>query len=124
MRYQRELALIEGKLEASEPGLASMYAMFNQLTEGERPARTEPAGSPAWRRRLGMAAAVAVALAVLAGLALGAMLSSAQQSCGARSAASRGTRSAGARDAGYPPAASDPPAGSSTACPNVSWKDR
>ena len=40
-RQQRSLDRIEGTLQASEPNLASMFAIFTRLSKDEGPVRTE-----------------------------------------------------------------------------------
>lgn len=70
-RLRRKLAEIERGL-AAETRLASMFAMFNALTRGERPSGAEPLPRPAraaWLslRVLTRAAAVLAMVAVVAG---------------------------------------------------------
>lgn len=70
-RLQRKLAGIERGL-ATEARLASMFAMFNALTRGERPSGAEPLPRPAratWlsQRMLTRAAAFLAMAAVVAG---------------------------------------------------------
>jgi hypothetical protein len=70
-RLRRKLAGIERGL-ATEARLASMFAMFNALTRGERPSGAEPLPRPAratWlsRRVMTRAAAVLAMAAVVAG---------------------------------------------------------
>jgi ferric-dicitrate binding protein FerR (iron transport regulator) len=71
-RYRRQLSRIERNLAEDAPALKSMFAMFNQLSAGERPVTVErvPArawSSPEWRRP---PAFVAVLLALAAIVAL------------------------------------------------------
>ena len=75
-RFACELAAIEGALEAGEPRLASMFAVFTTLTEDEPVASAEPLSRPGWRRPWLARTAVLLAIAmVLAGnMVLGAMM--------------------------------------------------
>jgi hypothetical protein len=93
MRFQRELEMLEETLEASEPRLAAMYTMFNELTEGEAPARTEPVPVPFWRAWLVPIAGFAVLAAVVAsGLVLSTSAPSSGRSCTELSAVAPGAR--------------------------------
>jgi hypothetical protein len=89
-RQERELELIEGALEATEPRLASMFAMFNRLAKGERPVSAERVRSRAWRwgrrcwqpdalRRI--AILLALAAVALSGLILGAKVRPVTRQC-------------------------------------------
>jgi hypothetical protein len=89
-RQERELELIEGALEASEPRLAALFAMFNRLAKGERPVSEERVRSRAWRwgrrcwqpdvlRRV--AILVALAAVAMSGLILGAQVRPANRQC-------------------------------------------
>jgi hypothetical protein len=49
-RQQRVITEIDGALRASEPQLASMYAMFARLNQQE-PVTAEPLAGTRWRRR-------------------------------------------------------------------------
>jgi hypothetical protein len=49
---QRVLTAIEDALQASEPRLASMYAIFARLTRGESGPEREQIDAPGWRDRL------------------------------------------------------------------------
>jgi predicted anti-sigma-YlaC factor YlaD len=49
-RQQRLITEIDSALRASEPHLASMYAMFARLNQRE-PVTAEPLAAPRWRRR-------------------------------------------------------------------------
>jgi hypothetical protein len=75
-RFACELAAIEGALEAGEPRLASMFAVFTTLTKGEPAGSAEPLPRPGWRPPwLAKAAALLAIAAVLAGsMVLGAMM--------------------------------------------------
>jgi hypothetical protein len=75
-RFACELAAIEGALEAGEPRLASMFAVFTTLTNGEPASRAEPLSRPGWRPPwLARAVTLLAIAAVLAGaVVLGAML--------------------------------------------------
>lgn len=89
-RQERELELIEGALEASEPRLAALFAMFNRLARGERPVSEERVRSRAWRwgrrcwqpdvlRRV--AILVALAAVAMSGLILGAQVRPVTRQC-------------------------------------------
>jgi hypothetical protein len=89
-RQERELELIEGALEASEPRLAALFAMFNRLAKGERPVSAERVRSRAWRwgrrcwqpdvlRRV--AILVALAAVAMSGLILGAQVRPVTRQC-------------------------------------------
>jgi len=104
-RQRRELDVIEAVLEADEPRLASMYAMFNRLTASEHPARTERLRAVAWcppragkaigrqlawarwspwhrwHRIAAIAAFAALTAVVVCGLMLNAMLRPTSRSC-------------------------------------------
>lgn len=71
--YRRRLAAIERALTADTPALSAKFAVFNQLTEGERAAGAEqlPGRARPWAGR----AHVAVVLAVTVFAALCVMLS-------------------------------------------------
>ena len=81
-RFRYKLAEIEGALEAGEPRLASMFAVFTTLTEGE-PAASETLSRPG--RRLPWLAKTVTLLAtaaVLAGsMVLGAMMPQTTRPC-------------------------------------------
>lgn len=49
-RYRRRLAAIERDLTADAPALSSKFAVFNHLTDGERPVGAEQVSLPAWPR--------------------------------------------------------------------------
>lgn len=51
--YRRRLAAIERALAADAPALSAKFAVFNELTNGERPAGAEQLPGPArsWARR-------------------------------------------------------------------------
>jgi hypothetical protein len=89
-RQERELELIEGALEASEPRLAALFAMFNRLAKGERPVSAERVRSRAWRwgrrcwqpdvlRRV--AVLVALAAVAISGLILGSQVRTVTRQC-------------------------------------------
>jgi hypothetical protein len=99
-RQERELELIEGALEASEPRLAALFAMFNRLAKGERPVSAERVRSRAWRwgqrcwqpdvlRRA--AILIALAAVAMAGLILGAQVRPATRQCGVLPAGAQST---------------------------------
>src|ERR1700744_6475374 len=91
--YARRLRDIEDGLEASEPRLAAKYAIFNELTAGDGPARTERLRGPARKRRAresgGMTARAAAFLVLLSvvvsGLVIGTLLQPATRPCTAAS---------------------------------------
>jgi Protein of unknown function (DUF3040) len=90
---QRVLDTIEESLQASEPRLASMFAIFTRLTRGEALAATErlPSAPRWWRstRRLRMFVLVPVMAAIaISGVLLGVTTRGAQ-ACGAVYAAGR-----------------------------------
>lgn len=64
-RFRYELAVIEGALEAGEPRLASMFAMFTTLARGEPAASAEPLPRPGWRRPWLARAVTLLAIAVV-----------------------------------------------------------
>jgi hypothetical protein len=68
VRDRRRLAAIERALAAEAPGLSSKFALFNQLTVGERPAGPEQLPPP--RRPALRPAYLAVLLALAAVAAL------------------------------------------------------
>jgi hypothetical protein len=99
-RQERELELIEGALEASEPRLAALFAMFNRLAKGERPVSEERVRSRAWRwgrrcwqpdvlRRI--AILVALAAVAMSGLILGAQVRPANRQCSVLPAGTQST---------------------------------
>jgi hypothetical protein len=99
-RQERELELIEGALEASEPRLAALFAMFNRLAKGERPVSTERVRPRAWRwgrrcwqpdvlRRV--AILVALAAVAMSGLILGAQVRPVTRQCAVLPAGERST---------------------------------
>ena len=92
-RFRYELTVIEGALEASEPRLTSMFAMFTTLTKDEPAGRAEPLSRPGWRRPwLAKTITVVAIAAVLAGsMVLGAMLPQAIRPCVAVTTAAAST---------------------------------
>ncbi|MBV9383237.1 MAG: DUF3040 domain-containing protein [Streptosporangiaceae bacterium] len=90
---QRVLNAIDESLRASEPRLASMFAIFTRLTTGEEPTGMErlPGDSPWWRsvRQLRTFVLIPVMAAIaLSGVLLGVTTRGAQ-ACGAVYAAGR-----------------------------------
>ena len=85
-RLRRKLAGIEQGL-AAEARLASMFAIFNALTRGERPSGAEPLPRPAralwlsarWVTRT--AALLAMAAVIIGGLLLSSMVRPVDRSC-------------------------------------------
>ena len=75
-RFACELAAIEGALEAGEPRLASMFAVFTTLTKGEPAGSAEPLSQPGRRPPwLAKAVTLLAIAAVLAGsMVIGAMM--------------------------------------------------
>lgn len=65
LRYRRQLTRIERALAADTPALSSMFAMFNQLTQGERSAGAERVPAPARPRLRAAHLAVLLALAAI-----------------------------------------------------------
>jgi hypothetical protein len=94
--YARRLRDIEDGLKASEPRLAAKYAIFNELTAADGPARTETLRGPALMRRAadsgGMAARVAAVIVLLSvvvsGLVIGTLLQPGARPCPAASQSS------------------------------------
>jgi hypothetical protein len=104
-RQERELELIEGALEASEPRLAALFAMFNRLAKGELPVSAERVRSRAWRwgrrcwqpdvlRRV--AILVALAAVAMSGLILGAQVRPVTRQCTVRPTGKQSTALPGA----------------------------
>ncbi|HVT68763.1 MAG TPA: hypothetical protein VHF26_13510 [Trebonia sp.] len=95
--YARRLRDIEDGLKASEPRLAAKYAIFNELTAADGPARTETLRGPALMRRAadsgGMAARVAAVVVLLAvvvsGLVIGTLLQPAARPCASPASSSQ-----------------------------------
>src|SRR5215471_6393739 len=87
-RFACELAAIEGALEAGEPRLASMFAVFTTLTKGEPAGSAEPLPQPGWRRPwLPKAVTLLAVAAVLAGsMVLAAMMPQVVRPCVVRAA--------------------------------------
>ncbi len=67
---RRKLASIERALMADTPALSSKFAMFNDLTRGERPVGVEQLPVPALRPPRAMYVAVLLALAAVVTLCL------------------------------------------------------
>ena len=68
-RYRRRLAAIERDLTADAPALSSKFAVFNRLTNGERPVGTEQFSAPPWpRERIVYLATLLGALAAMVAL--------------------------------------------------------
>lgn len=90
---QRELDRIEESLHASEPRLASMFAMFTRLTRGEAPAATErlPSAPRWWRstRQLSMFVLIPIMAAIATSGVLLGVTTRGAQACGAVYAAGR-----------------------------------
>jgi hypothetical protein len=89
---QRVLNHIEGALQASDPHLTAMYAIFTRLNTGEPVGAESPGRRPAPRRAATVWAAVLVPLMFVI-IAIGAQLGSSTRgaaSCGPGHAASRG----------------------------------
>ena len=62
--YRRRLAVIENALMTDTPALAAKFAVFNELTDGERPVGTEQLPGPArpWVQRAHLAVVLTVAV--------------------------------------------------------------
>lgn len=107
-RYRRQLSRIERNLAADAPPLKSMFEMFNQLNEGERPVGVERVPPPAWspiewpRPPAYVAVLLALAAVVTMCLILGTQLHSVVRPCAATSAPSPGTATAPVRAVGCP----------------------
>jgi hypothetical protein len=88
-RDRRRLSGIERALTTGTPALASMFTMFNQLTEGEAPAGVERVPPPGWPRSRALHLAVLLTLAAIAALCvtLSTQLHSAAHSCPAAAVA-------------------------------------
>lgn len=81
---QRSLDRIEGALQAAEPRLASMYAMFAKLSEGE-PVGAEPLAEAGRRRRMtpgGLVSAVVLVPMMFALIITGVLLGGRAHSAG------------------------------------------
>jgi Protein of unknown function (DUF3040) len=81
---QRTLDRIEGALQASEPRLASMYAMFAKLSDGE-PVGAEPLAEGGRRRRMtpgGVVSAVVLIPMMFALIVTGVLLGGRAHSAG------------------------------------------
>jgi hypothetical protein len=68
VRYRRRLAEIERDLTADAPALSSKFALFNHLTEGERPVGAEQVSSAAPQPRILYLATLLGALAAMVAL--------------------------------------------------------
>lgn len=66
--YRRRLAAIERALEVEVPALSARFAVFNQLTDGERPVGAEQVRSLAWPRPRRVHLALALVVAAFAAL--------------------------------------------------------
>jgi hypothetical protein len=82
-RFRYKLAAIEGALQAGDPRLASKFAIFTALTEGEPAASAEPLSRPGWRRPwLAKTVTLLTIAAALAGsMVLGALMPQTIRSC-------------------------------------------
>ena len=94
---QRALDAMESALEASEPRMKAMFAIFTRLTKDEEPIGVErlPRRRPLWRRSgffYLLVPALAV-MAIMASLVIG-LVTSGLSACGAGSSWSRVPRSA------------------------------
>jgi hypothetical protein len=93
---QRALDAMESTLEASEPRMKAMFAMFTRLTKDEEPTEAERLPRrPPWRRSgfLYLLVPALAALALMATLVAG-LVTSGLSACGAGSSWSRVPRSA------------------------------
>jgi hypothetical protein len=88
--YRRKLAAIERALVADTPALSLKFALFNHLTNGERPVGVEQVSASAWPRpRLAqLAVLLALAAIVTMCIALSAHFHPAVRPCAATAAAS------------------------------------
>ena len=68
VRYRRQLAAIERGLTADAPALSSKFAVFNHLTNGERPVGAEQVSSAAPQLRMLYLATLLGALAAMVAL--------------------------------------------------------
>ena len=82
-RFRYKLTAIEGALQAGDPRLASMFAIFTTLTEGEPAASAEPLSRSGWRRPcLAKTVTLLTIAATLAGsMVLGALMPRTIRSC-------------------------------------------
>ena len=94
---QRALDAMESALEASEPRMKAMFAIFTRLTKDEEPIGAErlPNRRPLWRRSgfLYLLVPALAAMALMATLVAG-LVTSGLSACGAGSSWSRVPRSA------------------------------
>ena len=94
---QRALDAMESALEASEPRMKAMFAIFTRLTKDEEPTGAErlPHRRPLWRRSgfLYLLVPALAALALMATLVVS-LVASGLSACGAGSSWSRVPRSA------------------------------
>jgi len=70
VRRRRQLALMNRALAADAPQLASMFAMFNELTKGERSVGVECLGARAWSRPTSVHIALLATLAAIVALCI------------------------------------------------------
>jgi hypothetical protein len=93
---QRALDAMESALEASEPRMFAMFAMFTRLTKDEEPTGAErlPDHRPLWRRSgfLYLLVPVMAAMAIMATLVIG-LVTSGLSACAPGSSLARVPRS-------------------------------
>ena len=94
---QRALDAMESALEASEPRMKAMFAIFTRLTKDKEPIGAErlPLRRPLWRRSgfFYLLVPALAAVAIMASLVIG-LVTTGLSACGAGSSMSRVARSA------------------------------
>ena len=97
--HRRRLAALERSLAADAPALSSKFAMFNDLTRGDREVGVEPVSVRAWPRpRPVVAILLALAAIVTLCVTLSTQIHTAVRPCAANTAGATYTPPRGASD--------------------------